>query len=446
MRNKDCIAPTYRGDSAPFINSNEQREKKTELRHTIRLESGLNGVRSVNVTTDNRFLIITYEKAIPRIRIVDLQKLEFLPGNYEGHTESVRTTRITTDNKAFYTASWDGSSRRFEIDSGRCTQILSGFGRSPSCFLDNEQKFLFTASYDSDFDLDSKNNVRCWDLSSGRTIRLYKHTRERISPESIDIVYEDGMVYTGSDDGCAYQWKLTGRKPLIRYFTFSGTVRKLALSANYLAAACTDGIVRIHFKLTGEFFRNFYHADSDVREVRISKDETRLWSATDGGSVSCFNLITGELIYCVKIHPLWIWSVCLMNDEKILITGSGDGTVAFLSADSGQIMAQLYNLPGGNDFLITCPPDQAFPEGLFYTTNTGLIQVVSEDKENQIREILDLTDPGRQAYINRLNLKNLIITRLKNNSHYSSLTDSYLQNKKVLEQIKRQDLPHMLKA
>jgi len=446
MRNKDCITPSYRGDSAPFINNNENREKKTELRHTIRYESVLNGVRSVNVTTDNRFLIITYEKSIPRIRIVDLEKLEFLTNNYEGHTDSVRMTRITMDNKAFYTASWDGSSRRFEIDSGRCTQILSGFGRSPSCFLDPEQKFLFTASYDSDFDLESKNNGRCWDLSSGRTIRLYKHIRERISPESIDIVYENGLVYTGSDDGCAFQWKLRGKEPDIRYFAFSGSVRKLALSANYLAAACTDGIVRVHFKLTGEFLRNFYHADSDVREVRISKDETKLWSATDGGSVSCFSLITGELIYCQKIHPLWIWSVCLMNDEKILVTGSGDGTVVFLSADSGQIVATLYNLPVGNDFLITCPQDQAFPAGLFYTTNTGLIQVVSEDKDNQIQEILGLTDPGREAYINKLNLKNLIITRLKNNSHYTSLTENYMQNKKVLEQIKKQELPHMLKS
>ena len=102
MRNKDCITPSYRGDSAPFINNNENREKKTELRHTIRYESVLNGVRSVNVTTDNRFLIITYEKSIPRIRIVDLEKLEFLTNNYEGHTDSVRMTRITMDNKAFY--------------------------------------------------------------------------------------------------------------------------------------------------------------------------------------------------------------------------------------------------------------------------------------------------------------------------------------------------------
>ncbi|OFY80852.1 MAG: hypothetical protein A2V46_02805 [Bacteroidetes bacterium RBG_19FT_COMBO_42_7] len=135
-----------------------------------------------------------------------------------------------------------------------------------------------------------------------------------------------------------------------------------------------------------------------------------------------------------------------MDSEKILITGSGDGSVAFLSTGSGQMLAQLYNLPGKNDFLITCPKDQAFPAGFFYTNNTDLIQVVMEDKEGRIREILDLNDPRRKAYIRKHNLKNLIITRLKNNRHYNTLTENYICNKKILDQISEQYKPPMLKA
>lgn len=442
----DILKSVNRNNSAIEGYRNDREREKFELSHSIRTDFGLNGVRSVNVTSDNRFLIITYEKSIPRIRVVDLEKLEFLPYEYCGHTDSVRMTRITRDNKAFHTASWDGSSRRFEIESGKCDLILSGFGRSPSCFLEPEQKLLFTASYDADCDLESKNSGRCWDLTSGKTIGLYRHTNERLSPESIDIVYEKGRVYTGSDDGCAYQWDISGEKKLIKYFSFNGCVRKLALSPNYFAAACTDGIARVCYKHTGLFFRHFFHIDKDVREVRISKDEERLWTATDGGTVSCFNLLTGKLIYSLKIHPLWIWSVCLMNDEKILVTGSGDGSIAFLSADTGQVLAQMYNLPGNSDFLITCPSDQAFPTGLFYTTDTDLIQVIREDKEMRALELLDLNDPRRIEYINKLNLKNLIITKLRNTKHYTSLTENYIANKNLLDQLSRQNRPIMLKA
>lgn len=446
MIKNDFLKTPDNNTSALEIYQNDQGKKELDFSHTVRPDLSLNGVRSVNVTSDNRFLIITYEKSIPRIRVADLEKLEFLPHEYAGHTDSVRVTRITTDNKAFYTASWDGSTRRFEIASGKCTRILSGFGRSPSCSLDPEQKFLFTASYDADCDLESRNSGRCWDLSSGKTIRLYKHTGDRMCPESIDIIYENGIVYTGSDDGCAFKWNLKGDQPVMKYFSLAGCVRKLALSTKYLVAGCTDGIVRVHFKHSGGYYRHFYHDDRDVRDVRISKDEKRVWSTTDGGTVSCFNLVTGELIFRRKINPLWIWSFCLMNDEKILVTGNGDGSVAFLSADTGRILAQLYNLPDAGDFLITCPQDQAFPKGFFYTANTDLIQVIKEDKYMQIREILDPDDPERMEYINKLNLKNLMITRLKNDKHYTSLTDNYMMNKNLLDQLSEQNHTFMLKA
>lgn len=446
MMKNDILKTVNNNSSALGRYKNDRERERFELSHTIRTDFGLNSVRSVNVTSDNRFLIITFEKSIPRIRIVDLEKLEFLPYEYSGHTDSVRMTRVTRDNKAFHTASWDGSSRRFEIESGKCDLILSGFGRSPSCFLEPEQKLLFTASYDADCDLESKNSGRCWDLTSGKTIGLYRHTNDRLSPESIDIVYENGRVYTGSDDGCAYQWNISGEKKLIKYFSFNGCVRKLALSPNYFAAACTDGIARVYYKHTGVFFRHFFHFDKDVREVRISKDEKRLWTATDGGTVSCFNLLTGKLIYSRKVHPLWIWSICLMNDEKILVTGSGDGSIAFLSAESGQTVAQLYNLPGNNDFLITCPSDKAFPTGFFYATDTDLIQVIKADKEMQTQELLDLNDPRRIEYINKLNLKNLIITKLKNSKHYTSLTENYMTNKNLLDQLSGGNRTYMLEA
>jgi WD40 repeat protein len=445
IRNSNLL-PIEKDNVALDISSNDQAKKTFELRHMIKLNSRCRGVRSVNVTSDNRFLIITYESRNPGIRVADLEKLEFLPHKYTGHTDSVRLTSITRDNKAFHTASWDGSSRRFEIESGKCTQVFSGFGRSPSCFLDPEQKFLFTASYDSDIDIETKNVGRCWDLSSGNPIKVYKHTYERNSPGAIDIAYDEGRVYTGSDDGYAYQWDVNEEKPLMKYFSFIGTIRKVAVSANYFAAACTDGLVRVHNKFSGERFRYFLHGDTDVREVRISKDETKLWSASENGSISCFNLMKGEMIYHRKIHSLWIWSLCLMNDEKILVTGSGDGSVAFLSADSGQILAQLLNLPWDNDFLITCPPDKIFPNGFFYTTNKDFIQVVIGDKEKRIRKKLDLSDPRREAYINKLNLKNLIITRLKNNGHYTSLTDHYMRNQIILNQVGYSKVPQLLKA
>lgn len=442
---KHNLVPLKRVNGSLNGNFEGRTKKGSILRHRFNLNQTCYGVRSVNVTSDNRYLIITFENN-PKIRVVDLEKLEYLPYKFNGHTDSVRLTSITKDNKAFYTASWDCTSRRFELGSGRCTRIFGGFGRSPSCFLDEQGKYLFTASYDSDLSLEMNNTGRCWDRSTGKMINLYKHTNNRLTPECMDIAYDQEFVYTGSDDGCAYKWGLKQTIPLLIFFEFNGSVRKIAVSGNLFAAACTDGVVRIHYKHSGEYFRYLSHGKNDVRDLRISKNEKILWSASEDGSVKCFNLITGRVIYHKYIHSYWIWSICLMNDDKVLVTSSGDGTIAFLSADSGNVLACLWNLPMDNEFLISCPSDKVFPAGFFYTTNKEFIQVVKENKNKTFQEILDSSDPRCTTYIQGLNNKNLVLTKLKNNGHYTSLIEHYVQNHYLSNQASGQNKHRLLRS
>jgi len=102
MIKKDNLATAGRYNFAVDWNGEGSTGKTSKLRHTYRLERRGRSVRSVNVSNDNRYLIITYEENIPRIRVVDLEKLEFLPHDYDGHTATVRLTNITADNKEKY--------------------------------------------------------------------------------------------------------------------------------------------------------------------------------------------------------------------------------------------------------------------------------------------------------------------------------------------------------
>lgn len=447
MSKGNYISPAGRGNTR-IDNNQPEPWKSGFLSHKFNPDDRLNGVRSVNVSPDNKYLIITNESKAGMIRVLDLDKLEYLSHSYSGHSASVRLTSISSDNSEFFTGSWDGTARRFNIPTGNCTEILSGFGRCPSVFLDPKGKYLFTCSYDTDLDFESGNTARCWDLSSRSILNHYRHCNDRQEIECMDIAYDQDYVYTGSDDGCSYRWPLKGSAPILKYFQCEGSVRKVAVSPKYFAAACTDGSVRVYKRVSGELATVFHHDEPDIRDVRISKDETRLFSGAADGSVCCFDLLTNELIYYRKIHTHWIWSICLMNEDRVLVTGSRDGRVSFLSTDSGKILAQLLNLPGKNDLLITCPPDKeiGFPNGLFYTANTGLVHVQSWDREKRIHEKLLADDPQRKAYINRLNLKNLIITRLKNNGQFRSLTHQYNRNRMLLNQADDPQFPRMLRS
>ena len=440
------ISPSADGRSLA-INNAPKPWKSLPLHHKYNLPHKPEGVRSVNVSSDDKYLIITNESRAGKIRVVDMEKLAFLSPDYAGHTASARLTSINKSNTAFYTGSWDGTARRFEIVTGNCTEILYGFGRCPTVFIDANESYLFTGSYDTDLDFESGNTGRCWDLASRKAVNFYPHNKERQEIECMDIAYDQEYVYTGSDDGCSYLWPMEGGAPLFKYFECNGSVRKVAVSSKYFAAACTDGVVRLYKKLSAEPVFSFQHAEKDIREVRISLDEKKLYTGGADGSISCFNIPSGELIYHRQVHTNWIWSMCLMHGDRVLVTGSRDGTIGFLSTETGEILAQLYNLPDKADFLITCPPDRdrGFPMGLFFTTNTDLVQVLACNEEKGTQEILNTDDIRRETYLNKLNLKNLVITRLKNNGRFQSFTEKYYRNRMMLNKVGHPALPLILK-
>ncbi len=427
------------------INSNSAVAKWTpdnsveaQLKHRIFI-NGFMGVRSVNVTSNNRFLIITYEQS-PEIRIVDMAKLTFLQVTYPGHTDSIRMTSITSDNRSFVTASWDGTWKLFDLLSGKLRKNLVGFGRSPCCYIAGN--LLFTGAYESDVDPRSGNTGRCWDLDSGNAVHRYPHSNFSINTECIDIISDGVFVYTGSDDGKAQKWKING-EPELKYFECQASIRKIAISDSFFAAACTDGFVRLSNKHTGERLKTLKHKASDIREVRISQDEKKLFSADEYGNIYCYSLPSGRLVYSRKFHTGPIWSICLMNEDQVLVAGSCDSTVSFVSVETGKLLARLFN-NSAKDFLITCPPDSTVAKnGFFCTSNTGLIEVFSKEAGDGASDALSLDDPRRVNYLKKWNLRNLVLIRLKNNGGFTSVSNNYSQRQEMIRRLKQKP-PNLL--
>ena len=445
MKKRTALIPGRNNNDLKIFQAEEQ-ENKTILKHSYKQSCIPYGVRSVNVTYDNKYLIITYLSNHGYIRVIDLEKLELLPCRYTGHQNSVRMVVVEKNNRYFFTASWDGTYRRFDLLKGTYDLRLGFTGRSPSCCLDIDETHLLTASYDSDISLSGNNTGRRWNLSTGEVVTFYRHFKPRKDPECIDIVCDRDFIYSGSDDGMGIKWNKKTGKILLTYFECDANIRKIFISDRFFAASATDGVIRVHDKVSGAWIRDFFHSHDEAMDVRISKDETKVWSCSMDGSVKCHNLATGKVLFHSKIFDNWIWSIRLMNADSVLVAGSADGSVAFVSAETGQLLARLHCYPVENEFLFECPPDKAFPQGFFYTSNKSFIEVVKEDKESGTNRVLDLKDPERISYIDRLNLRNMVITRLTNNRQYNAITEKYLNDRKLLDQIPDMNLPKRLKS
>ncbi len=426
--------------------NNADTSAKDELKHQFDARAKCNPIRSVNITPDNRYLIVTNANN-PKIRLIDLELLEYKKHKYNSHQASVRLTSITQDGSAFFTASWDGSSHRYEIETGKCISIYDSNGfPMPSCYISRDEKYLFTANYESTHGLDSVNRGRCRNLITNK-IYEFRHKKRQQFPATMDIAYDGRYVYTGSDDGAAHQWSLTKQKSLLQYFDLPVSVRKIAVSNRFFAAACSDGVVRVYDKASGVMYRQIIHnVSEEVLDIRITGDESKLISASSDGTILCTNMLSGRAIFHKKVHNNWIWSICLFNNDRQIVSGSTDGTVVFMTL-KGEVLGRYYNLTNEN-LLISCPPekDKLFPYGCFYTTDEKLVSVLRKPKNELFDEVLTENDRNRLDYIKKLNRKNIVISKLKNHKAYDKLSENYSKHKKLLDGLSNDRAMKLLKG
>lgn len=404
-----------------------------KLKHRLNTGLKLLSIRSVAITPDNKYLIITHEYT-SQIKVIDLTRLVVMPFKYNAHITTVRLVSPSPDSASFYTASWDGCFMHYHIAKGTHEILFCGT-RSPSVFLDPKLKYLFTAEYPEDSDT-GYNIGRCWDMNKKRTIAIYKMKRKVMQPQGVDIAYDQKHVFVGSD-GTVIKFDFTGKKRLTQYFDIKIGVRKIAISENFVAAASNNGILRV-FRKNGEPHLQAEVSKYEVKDIKIVQDESLIVCANDDGTIKCLSLNTGEIRFSCKAHKSGIWSCCLASNDQIIISGGTDGLISFIDMTNGKIILQMYNLKEDNELIATVPPDHNFPNGLFYTTDKDFIDVYAEDENNSII-MLENTDNHRLAYINKLNCKNLVLNRIKNKSQYNNLIDDFFNHRPLYSELKFQE-------
>lgn len=419
---------------------NGRKNLENDLNHRIKFNGRLKPVQSISITPDDKYLSISYTDS-PKLRVVDLTKLEFMPHKYDFHHLTVRQIASSPDSLSLYTASWDGCFMKINIPDGTGKMLFCGT-RSPSVFIDSMERYLFVAEY-PDNTIDDCNSGRCWDLQNNKTVAMYHSASERLHPESVDVAYDQEFVYTGSD-GAVYKWELNNEQPIHRYFACSCGIRKITVSKTLVAAASNDGVLRIH-KKSGELYRYITASKYEIKDVRIAKDESFIVASIDNGTIKCWSLKTFEERFSLKVHASVIWSIRLMNSDTVLVTGGTDGLINFINITTGEVLLKMYNFHKDMEMLVSVPGDKNMPNGFFYTTNKDYIEVYAKNK-NGSDKILDKTDKNRLAYIDKLNLKNLIIRRLKNTNQYNTLLDNYSKNKTLLTDLKSYGGPLALQA
>ena len=177
--------------------------------------------------------------------------------------------------------------------------------------------------------------VCLWKVSSGEMLRAFSAS-EMGGVYSVAYFY-DQHILSGSEDGIIRMWDTKYSKvPPKKLVGHTGKVTSLSvdysISSIRFASGSSDGTIRV-------WNRERSHAivDSSSREIAVSPNGEYLVSVSAYGTVSVWNIETGELILGPLEHSREMTSVSFSPDGFHFASSATDGTVRIWNLDGESI-------------------------------------------------------------------------------------------------------------
>jgi len=182
-----------------------------------------------------------------------------------------------------------------------------------------------------------RGQIRLWSLSPEPTDALLKgHQTDvlcaRFSPDGI-------LLATGDSQHKTFLWDVSRQAVKWSVDDHNNSVGCLAFSPDgkLLASGSFDGAIKIRNAITGKELRCLDGHDGAVGAVVFSPDGRTLLSADEYGTTTIWNVESGrktwEFMSTRVVHPSkapnYVLAICMLRDNRTIITGSFSGTVCF---------------------------------------------------------------------------------------------------------------------
>lgn len=235
-----------------------------------------------------------------------------------------------------------------------------------------------------------------WSALEEQHERQCRHTHRRgvltlaVSPAGTTIA-------TGSDDETIIIWESAGLVPRYLLAAHQNVVSHLQFSPDggQLASGSRDHTVLLWNPATGELLTRLERLESPVRSLCYSPDGRWLAVGSSAGFVRIFSTQvvpagedTGVLeqpppVLTLRAHAQSVEQLAFVNDGRVLISGSLDGSLQFRDSQTGELLAEdstssagIMNLQVSLDGrgLLTFHRDSADPNSGVPSSETGSVE------------------------------------------------------------------------
>jgi serine/threonine protein kinase len=198
--------------------------------------------------------------------------------NFEGHTDTVSSVRISPDGCWGLSGSEDNTLRLWELTTGKCVRTFEGHTNIVnSVSISPDGRWALSGSEDK--------TLRLWELATGKCVHTLEGHTDTVLSVSI------------SPDGC---WALS---------------------------ASVDNTLRLWELATGKCVRTFEGHASMVTYVAFSPGGRWALSGSDDKSLRLWELATGNCLRTFEGHTDIVLSVSISPDGCWALSASGDKTL-----------------------------------------------------------------------------------------------------------------------
>jgi len=307
-------------------------------------------VHAVAITPDSLMAVSCSDD--DTLRVWDLQSGRLLH-TLTGHEGSVHAVAITPDGHQAISCSNDDTLRVWDLQSGRLLHTLTGHeGSVHAVAITPDGHQAVSCSFD--------NTLRVWDLHMEQSLNISSGHLHKVT--SVAITPNSRFAISASEDKTLKVWDLQSGQLLHTLTGQPSTVYEVAITADSRCAISVsiDETIRIWDLQNGQLLnvlselylmnrvqrksnQNLVHYESLKRAVTLTSDGRYAISGSWEGTLSMWDLQSGQLVKKLEGHTSKILVVVVTVDSRLIISGSTDKTLKVWDLQSGQL---LYTLTG----------------------------------------------------------------------------------------------------
>jgi WD40 repeat protein len=241
---------------------------------------------------------------------------------FTGHTRSVTAVAFAPDGRRCVSASWDGTVRVWDTETGTLLQSYRGDPTPRSVAFSPDGRGLLLSGV--------RNGVWLWDLTQDRERwRLDRRT----AGYDARVAFASGGrdLVSGASNGAVCRWDAATGKELQRFASYPRGTRvtdvAFAADGNRFVTATSQGVLHLWDVEASQVVQSFAGHPAEVTAVAFAPDGRHLVSASEDRALRLWDVKTGKEIRRFTGYVGVITSVAFAPDSRHFVTGGSDSAV-----------------------------------------------------------------------------------------------------------------------